>query len=715
MKAVNQTYATLIHGNKQFVIPVFQRDYSWTPEQCAQLWHDVWRSGESDAATPHFMGSVVYVDTGQTCATFNSWLVIDGQQRLTTLALLLIAFRNYIKKTDWKGGENSPTAEKIDTYFLQNMLEEGDKRYKLALRRHDDATLRTLVDGKAHDEPNSSQPILDAYEWFTDTLAKVADPDRVYRGICSLEIVDVTLDQNDHPQLVFESLNSTGVDLTQSDLIRNYILMGLGELEQTRLYDQYWSKIENLFRSASSRRTNKTFDYFLRDYITLKTVPPNPAEVSQPRKDRIRADRIYDEFKEFRHNDRQDLEALLQEMMRFAGYYLDLLGHRSEPGRLSEAMRQVCSLGTTHAVLGMKLYDCHKRPQPTLSETQFADALRLIESYIVRRGVLGLENRSYGDVFAELARSIDESDPLESMKVAFAIRRHYHFPEDVEFKREIQECNLYEKKELCRHVLARMENDRQREPSPICALSIEHIMPQGTPSIPDWQKMLGDDWETVYETWLHRLGNLTLTAYNSELSARTFEMKKKIKGGFKESAVRLNSYVKKQDVWTKKEMRKRGKNMANCALEIWPHHQASAELVRAREIRYLRDRSKLKNSSSLKMSNSVRKLFDNAETAIAKFGDIIHIVERKSVCCYMPEFFVEIMPMRHCLRFILPLNFEEVEVPGDLYADDTTTWKFVPNRMHTECNMLVDVFDKKQLNVAMSIVRQAYNQVNEQA
>lgn len=715
MKAVNQTYATLINGNKQFVIPVFQRDYSWTPEQCAQLWHDVWRSGERDPATPHFMGSVVYVGAGQTSATFSSWLVIDGQQRLTTLALLLTALRNHINKTDWKGGENSPTAEKIDAYFLQNVLETGDKRYKLALRRHDDMTLRALVDGEAHDESNSSQSILDAYEWFADTLAKTANPDRVYRGICKLEIVEVTLDQNDRPQLVFESLNSTGVDLTQSDLIRNYILMGLDEPEQTRLYDQYWSKIENLFRSANFRRTNKTFDYFLRDYITLKIVPPKSAEVSQLRTDRIRADRIYDEFKEFRHDDQQDLEALLQEMMRFAGYYLDLLGQRSELGMLSEAMRHVCSLGTTHAVLGMKLYACHKRPQSTLSENQFSDALRLIESYIVRRGVLGLENRSYGDVFAELARSIDESNPLESMKVAFAIRRHYHFPEDAEFKREIQECNLYEKKELCRHVLARMENDRQKEPSPIGGLSIEHIMPQGTPNAPDWQKMLGDDWETVYETWLHRLGNLTLTAYNSELSTRTFAMKKKIKGGFKKSAVRLNSYVKKQDVWTKKEMRKRGKNLANCALEIWPHHRASVELVQAREIEFLRDRSKLKDSSSLKMSNSVRKLLDNAEASIAKFGDIIRIVERKSVCCYMPEFFVEVMPMRNSLRFILPLNFEEVEVPSGLYADDTTTWKFVPNRMHTECNMLVEVYDEKELNVAMPIVRQAYNQVNEQA
>ena len=708
MKAVNQAFTTLINGNKQFVVPVFQRDYSWTPEQCKQLWLDVSRTGKDDRGSPHFMGSIVYVDTGQNSAAFSSWLVIDGQQRLTTLALLLIALRNHIRETDWKGGEDSPTAKKIDAYFLKNTLERGNKRYKLALRRRDNPTLRSLVDGDTLDETTTSQSVLDAYEWFAERLKVEANStlvDQIYRGICRLEIVDVTLGQSDHPQLVFESLNSTGVDLTQSDLIRNYILMGLDESEQTHLYNKYWRKIEHRFRNASGN-----LDYFLRDYIALKTLPPKPAAVSQPR-----ADRIYDEFKEFRRNPMRDLEALLQEMMRFAGYYLDLLGNQLKPGVLGEAMRHVRALGTTHAVLGMKLYDCLKRPQPTLSETQFADALRLIESYVVRRGVRGLQNRSYWDVFADVARSIDESAPLESMKVAFAIRRYYYFPQDPEFKREIQECSLYEKKGLCWHVLTRMENDRQKEPSPLTDLSIEHIMPQGTPSAPVWQKMLGDDWEAVYETWLHRLGNLTLTAYNSKLSDRPFAKKKTLEGGFKESAVRLNSYVKDVEVWTADEMGERGDRLAKRALKIWPDHGASAELVRAEEIKNLREQSKLKDSSSLKMSDSIRKLLDNAKATIADFGDVIYIVERKSVCCYVPEFFVEIMPMSYNLRLILPLDFNEVEVPHSLYADDTTRWKFVPNRVHTECTMLVDVYDEEELNAAMSIVRQAYDQVDEQA
>lgn len=709
MKAVNRAFTTLIQGTKQFVIPVFQRDYSWTPEQCEQLWTDVLRAGDTDAGSPHFMGSIVYVSAGLPAAAFSSWMVIDGQQRLTTLTLLLIALRDHIYNTDWVGDEDSPTEAKIDEYFLKNRLELGSKRYKLALRGHDDATLTLLVAGEYPEGPASSQPIMDAYDWFMERLRTESDPDlidRVYRGIGMLEIVEVTLDHSDHPQLVFESLNSTGVDLTESDLIRNYILMNLSEAEQTRLYEKYWSKIEHLFRNA-----NRDIDFFLRDYVVLKTLPPKPNAVSQPRRDRI-----YDGFKEFRRKQPQDLEELLQEMVQFAGYYLDLVEPRAEQSPLFDAMRHVRSLGTTHAVLGMKLYDCYKRAEPTLSQAEFEEALRLIESYVVRRAVLGLQNRAYWDVFTDIARSIDEANPLQSMKVAFARRRNYGFPQDARFEREIQESDLYYTGRLCWHILARLENNGQREPSPLKDLTIEHIMPQSIDEVPDWQRMLGENWKEAHEVWLDRLGNLTLTAYNPRMSNRPFAVKKTLRGGFEQSAVRLNEYVKRQEQWTELQMRERGESLARRALEIWPHHHANADLVRAEDIKELRERAAVRDSGSLKVSSeAVRKLLNAAERKVAELGDVISVIERKSVCCYEPEFFVEILPMRYYVRLILPLDFDEVEIPDSLYAADTTDWKFVPNRVHTECTMLVDVVDEEQLEDAMPIVRQAYEQATGQS
>ena len=264
MQARNSPFVSVIDGTKQFIIPTFQRDYSWTVEQCDQMWSDIVRAG-SEVDGEHFMGSFVYV-AGNAAAVFSSWMVIDGQQRLTTLILLVIALRDHIRESKWEGEE--PTPEQIDAYFLKNERESGNRRYKLALRRHDNETLRALVDGKSlSDLQSSSQLIVEAYSHFRALLnSSDVDPQRIYQGIARLKVVDVTLHRPmDNPQRVFESLNSTGVDLTQSDLIRNYLLMGLPEPEQSQMYDDYWSKVETSFRTSKSAP-----DTFLRDYIALK-------------------------------------------------------------------------------------------------------------------------------------------------------------------------------------------------------------------------------------------------------------------------------------------------------------------------------------------------------------------------------------------------------------------------------------------------------------
>jgi hypothetical protein len=265
MQAIDRPFVKIINGTSQFVIPVFQRDYSWEEAECEQPWKDILQIGADPTDRRHFLGSVVYVPTGDTSASFTRWLLIDGQQRVTTLTLLLIALRNHIRESGWTGTEHGPTAKRVEAYFLKNVQEEGDREHKLVLRRHDQATLEALLDG--HELPaQASERIRENYEFFRGQLSN-ADPERVYNGIGRLVVVDVTLDRvTDDPQLIFESLNSTGMDLSQSDLIRNFILMRLPEREQTRLYETYWTKIENLFRGSE-----RTFDAFVRDFIALRT------------------------------------------------------------------------------------------------------------------------------------------------------------------------------------------------------------------------------------------------------------------------------------------------------------------------------------------------------------------------------------------------------------------------------------------------------------
>ena len=693
MQAINNPFVALINGNKQFIIPAFQRDYSWTTEHCRQMWSDIIHVSDGEGRD-HFMGSFVYV-AGRIGAVFNSWLVIDGQQRLTTLTLLLIALRDHIRETNWDCLE--PTPEQIDAYFLRNEHELGDNSYKLALRRHDNETLWSLIDGKDVSEiANSSDLIIEAYNCFRELLnSSEVSPDEVYRGVAQLKVVDVMLHRpQDNPQRVFESLNSTGVDLTQSDLIRNYLLMGLEETEQTRMYDDYWSKIETLFRTSGSDP-----DMFLRDYIALRQRTTTQA----------RADHIYSEFKDFRRESATEpLEDLLENMVRFARYFVSFWRpEQVDSQALATAMRQVRSLGSAQAVLVMRLYECYENR--TLSLDNFIQALNLISSYLVRRSVLNMQTRGYWSVFARIAHSISDESPLESFQVALA-RQSYRFPSDNEFATGLRERDLYGLR-ICFHILAQLENSGQKEPSPVNEYSIEHILPQSVENVKEWKCMLGDNWEEVHQTWLHRLGNLTLTAYNSSYSNRPFHEKKTIKGGFEQSAVRLNEYVRKQTQWTAAQMEKRGQILASRAVSIWPNHNADEKLILADELRELRARSAERSPDNLTMRDSVRELLYAIRDAMRELGESIEIVERRSLCYYdanSGSFFAETLPMARYVRVLLPIDFDEIDDPEGV-AGDVNAWKFLPNAAHRDCGVYIDIWEKHRISTVVGMIRQAFN------
>ena len=305
MQAVTNPFAAIITGPKQFIIPVFQRDYSWGTEQCDKMWLDVLKASRDDA--PHFLGPFVYVDE-QGDAAFGSWLVIDGQQRLTTLTLLMVALRDHLAETQWEGSGLS--CAQIDDYFLKNNHQSGERRYRLALRRRDNDTLQALVDGKdPADVDDNSEAVVAVYDRFRDLLRESGvDPVHLYNGVYRLVVVDVKLHRpDDNPQVIFESLNSTGVDLTQSDLIRNYLLMGLNSDQQSELYDDYWSKLEDAFREAGGG-----FEEFLRDYMAL--VERSTTQTL--------ADRVYAKFKEFWPSTGFDEGSeLLSDMLKMGRYY----------------------------------------------------------------------------------------------------------------------------------------------------------------------------------------------------------------------------------------------------------------------------------------------------------------------------------------------------------------------------------------------------------
>ena len=283
---------------------------------------------------------------------------------------------------------------------------------------------------------------------------------------------------------------------------------------------------------------------------------------------------------------------------------------------------------------------------------------------------------------------------------------NYRFPTDAEYKKALVEEDLYRLR-ICWNLLVRLENAETEEPSDTSKLSIEHIMPQNENLLPAWREMLGSDWKEVQEAWLHRLGNLTLTAYNSTYSDRPFEEKKSIPGGFDDSAVRLNKFVRNQSVWTKAEMEERGEILADRAIKIWPRLQVDEASVTEAEIDELRMRAKRRSPEEIDMDSGARAIFGAVRQEVLGLGNVIEITESKSVSYHhVTKFFLEILPRRGYLALVMPLDFSEVDDPEGLVSD-ATTWKFIPNSNY-DVGIIMDLWSRDRIEKAMPIIRQAF-------
>ena len=695
MDAIKTRFLDYIQGKKQFFIPVFQRDYCWTEDQCIRLWEDLEKAKEPG----HFFGTFVNVeDKGD--PVLGKWLVIDGQQRLTTLTLLMTALRDHLVEIGWNC---TPYPEQIEEEFLINKFQaqNSDLRFKLILRRIDDDTIRAYIESKERDEiesglmnENHSESIRIAYECFRKKLDETQlSASDVYEKVSNLQMVLITLTYIDEPQIVFESLNSTGVDLSQSDLVRNFLLMGLEESEQTRLYENYWKIIEVYFQ-----RSSWYLNRFLRDYVAIKKDSLTFIKDSQ----------IYDEFKGYKRSCNLTLEEILKDLMKYAYPYAEYLF--SDSSQFVKAPEELCRLrvyGDTHAILLMKLGDL--RHSEKLGENEYLRMLCLIESYLLRRVVVGLPTNSYWQKFADITSKIREEAPLKSFLVALAqLSDNYQFPTDEAFRTALQEREIY-RLHLRKHILDRLENHGQKEPSPTGTYSVEHIMPRTLNE--NWREMLGDNWEERQQTWVHRLGNLTLTGYNPKLSNRSFEEKKKIENGFEDSAVRLNKFVMNQDKWTETEIENRGRELSNRAIKIWPPLPIDVQMIREESIHALRSKATKKSPKEIEMNPEVRKLFDNIHSQISEFGEIITIAENKSICLYNPDFFVEIIPRKYYISILMLPEVSQIEDPTGIVEDANLRKTFTFATKHRDCNSYANIWTNwtsEQIFATVQIIRQAF-------
>ena len=541
-------------SDKRFLIPVYQRNYDWKTENCKQLYDDllkVVRRGRKS----HFFGSIVSVHHD---GAFNEYLIIDGQQRLTTVSLLLLAMYHLMKK-DILVSETGDLAEKIYKTYLIDEWKEDDTRIKLKPVKNDQAAYGKLFGEKKAYIPDSNLTI--NYHYFYSRLQKEeVTVDELYDAITKLEIINITLNQEDNPQLIFESLNSTGLALSEGDKIRNFILMGLPSKQQNDFHEAYWKKIE--------QHTSHEVSALIRDYLSVK-------QQSIPA-----MHRVYFTFKEYVEEAGMDIESLLQDLLRYAMWYEVLCKGTTGDNALNDCIDRLNRLETTivrpFLLEVLRMQEAGKIPLADVREIFLAT-----EAYLFRRTICDLPTNSLNKIFLTLHREIIRYDGTEDNyldKFIYALRSKTdrgRFPDDAEFVASFQVRPVYQMNSKNKiYLLERLENYGTVETQDIYkqvddgVYSIEHIMPQHL--TPAWVQVLGENYMEIHESWLHRVANLTLTGYNAKYSNSTFTEKREMENGFLESHLYLNHWISQQERWGLEELEARNGILMERALRIWP-------------------------------------------------------------------------------------------------------------------------------------------------
>ena len=682
MKASEVKLLDFLRKSPQFVIPIYQRTYSWTRSECQQLWDDILRTGADDSIDTHFVGSIVYIEKGLSQISSQSpLLVIDGQQRLTTVSLLLEALSRAIPE-----GEEPVdgfTAKKVRSYYLQNPLEDGDRAYKLLLTQTDRETLLSLVDQKPLPADESIR-IRENFELFAEQIRSLkGDLAQLCKGLAKLMIVDIALSRDhDNPQLIFESMNSTGRELSQADLIRNFILMGLEPKHQSRLYEDHWRPMEVAFGQEAY---GQHFDSFMRHYLTVRT-----EEIP-------RVKDVYDAFKKYARSPEAEaggVDGLVTDIQVFAGYYCNMaLGRESDPV-LALAFADLRELKVEVAYpLLLDLYESFE--QGTLSRDDFAQAVRWVESYVFRRAVCAIPTNSLNKTFANFSKTLDKNRFLESMQAQFLLLPSYRrFPGDDEFRRELKQRDLYNFRSRS-YWLRRLENAGRKERVPVDEYTIEHIMPQNADLPSEWRNALGDDWERIHETLLHTLGNLTLTGYNSEYSDHPFAKKRDMKGGFRESPLRLNDGLGQTESWTEAEIHARAERLSRQAAEVWPSPKLPTdvlELYRPEKTSVPSAVYGIEDHKHLAEGKPARKLFDALRQHLIDIDPCVTEEFLKLYVAYKAETnFVDIVAQAERLRISINLDFHELHDPRKLAKDVTGMGRWGNGNVEVKLDSLDDI------------------------
>ncbi|STR19066.1 Uncharacterized conserved protein [Helicobacter pylori] len=651
---------------KQFVIPIYQRLYSWKKEQCEQLWDDIIKTGGNDQIKGHFIGSILYALDGNTHSN-NPLLIIDGQQRLTTITLLFIALRDHLNDEDEFLEKFS--REKIESYLI-NSDKDGDKKFRLILSESDKDTLLSLIDENKRKPSELSLKIMENFKLFEEWIRKNTDKlETIFKGLEKLMIVWIALKkEKDDPQLIFESMNSKGIELTQTDLIRNYIVMETEVEKQEDFYNQYWRAMEENFKQSkkqSEKQSEKQskredlFNKFVRHYLTIK-IGKTPNEK-----------RVYEAFKHYQQKEGIEIEDLLKDLQKYCGYFCQIAFKKEADKDLNKALSFLVDLemDVIYPLL-LELYSDYK--DGVLSKQDFTPIIALTESYLCRRAVCGFGSNSLNKIFPSFTKKIDKKQYLKSVEKHFgSLTGNQKFPNDFEFKDSFITKELYgrnkTKKKKTKYFLERLENFERKEPVNTKECTTEHIMPQTLTE--KWERDLGGNFQAIHDKYLHTIGNLTLTGYNEKYSNNSFQEKRDMEKGFKQSPLRLNQSLKDLESFGGKEIEKRANDLADWALKIWTYPKLDVETL---EKYKPKKEKKAYDLSSYKFGSHSRELFDILSKEIKALDERITESFMKAYIAYkFKTNFVDIVVQTKDLKLYLNMKFNELQDEKNLASDTT--------------------------------------------
>lgn len=690
MKAVEANFLDFLRRSPQFVIPIYQRTYSWTERECRQLWDDILRVGSNDDIAAHFVGAIVYIQKGlYQVSSQSSLLVIDGQQRLTTVMLVLEALARHLGDIEPLDGFS---AKKLRSYYLLNPLEEGERGFKLVLTQTDKQSLLALVQQKQQ-PTDPSLRITENFAFFDEHVRALGgDLTSLCKGLAKLVIVDIALSRDqDNPQLIFESMNSTGRELSQADLIRNFILMGLEPAHQTRLYEDHWRPMEVAFGQEAY---GSHFDGFMRHYLTLRT-----GEIPN-----IRA--VYEAFKTHARSPEfvvVGVDALVAEIHTYADYYCAMALDREHDPLLRMVFRDLRELKVDVAFpFLLELY--HDYTEGRLAQDDFAWAVRLVEAYVFRRAICSIPTNSLNKTFATFGRALRKDRYLESIQAhLLSLPSYRRFPNDEEFKRDLSTRDLYNFPRRS-YWLRRLENHGRKERVPVDDYTIEHILPQNQNLSAKWREALGHDWQRVQETWLHTLGNLTLTGYNAEYSDRFFTEKRDMENGFKDSPLRLNEGLGTLDTWNENKIQDRAQRLAEQAAKVWVAPALPAEVLEMYRPKAEQPAGyTLADHIHLADGSPMRSLFETFRKEVLALDPCVIEEILKFYVAYKAETnFVDVVPQKSRLRLSLNLQFHELHDPRHFARDVTNIGRWGNGDVE------VALSSHDELPYVMGLVRQAF-------